>query len=103
MDEWEIIIESEIQLNADVKKGIIGAAEYIIRELIPEWEEYISIRCFCRVMEQEGDIYKVTMVVNAENKNGEAVYVKVLFEYDAQSGGYMITEGGLHRQRRRRS
>jgi len=94
MDEWEITVESDISLSADVEKGIKGAAEYIVRELIPQWEEYASIQCFCRVMEREGEIYKVTIAITAEDANGEAVYVKALFEYDAQSGGYVIKEGG---------
>jgi len=93
MDEWEITVESDISLNADVKKGIKGAAEYIVRELIPQWEEYASIQCFCHVIEREGETYKVTMAISAEDANGEAVYVKALFEYDDQSGGYVIKEG----------
>jgi len=39
MDEWEITVESDISLSADVEKGIKGAAEYIVRELIPQWED----------------------------------------------------------------
>jgi len=93
MDEWEITVESDISLSADVKKGIKGAAEYIVRELIPQWEEYASIQCFCHVIEREGETYKVTMAISAEDANGEAVYVKALFEYDDQSGGYVIKEG----------
>jgi len=70
MDEWEITVESDISLSADVEKGIKGAAEYIVRELIPQWEEYASIQCFCRVMEREGEIYKVTIAITAEDANG---------------------------------
>ena len=34
MDEWKIIVKSDVQLSGDVKKGIIGAAEYIVLSLI---------------------------------------------------------------------
>ena len=54
IDKWKTVIESEVRLSDEVEKGIEGAAEYIIREEISEWEECASIRCFCRVTEKEG-------------------------------------------------
>ena len=92
MDEWRIIIESEVQLSEYVKKGIIGVAEYIVREEVPEWEEYASIKCFCHVMGKEEEMYMVNVTINAECADGEPVHAKVLFKYDAQSGGYVIKE-----------
>ncbi|RLG17281.1 hypothetical protein DRN63_03125 [Nanoarchaeota archaeon] len=92
MDEWRITIESEVQLSEYVGKGVIGVAEYIVREEVQEWEEYVSIECFCRVMGKEEEMYMVNMTINAERADGEAVHAKVLFEYDAQSGGYVIKE-----------
>jgi len=93
MDEWKIIVKSDVQLSDDVKKGVIGTAEYIVREEIPEWEEYASIECFCHIMGKEEEMYMVNMTINAEHADGEAIHAKVLFEYDAQSGGYVVKEG----------
>jgi len=90
MDKWKIIVKSDVQLSGDVKKGIIGAAEYIVREEIPEWEEYASIECLCHVMGKEEEMYMVNMTVNAERADGEVIHAKVLFKYDGRSGGYVI-------------
>ncbi|RLG43271.1 MAG: hypothetical protein DRN92_09755 [Thermoproteota archaeon] len=94
MDEWEITVESNISLSADVRKGIEGAAEYIIREVIPDWEEFASIQCICQVIEQEGDSYRINMVINAERTDGVEICAKVLFEYDAKSGEYVVKGEG---------
>jgi len=90
MDEWKIIVKSDVQLSGDVKKGIIGAAEYIVREEIPEWVEYASIECFCHVMGKEEGMYMVSMTINGEHADGEVIHAKVLFKYDGRSGGYVI-------------
>ncbi|MFQ5710693.1 MAG: hypothetical protein ACE5GD_02815 [Candidatus Geothermarchaeales archaeon] len=84
----------------NVEKDIENAVREIAREVIPGWEEYASIQCFCWVIEQEQEEdYKVIMAVDAEHADRKEVYANALFEYNAENGEYVVEEGGLHRQR----